>query len=518
MFWLNLIIDKTQSVCANAAQMLMNGIPSLIKPPLRTHSAHGLTGVGASRPVPRCLEGRGFSLAWLAVGSLLLAHAVWAAESPVPAGAVLWEKPAWLADLGLGVKESHDDNVMLLVEKAQGMPRQSSWITTVSPRIGADLAPLLGKDQAIRHLTVIYAPEFAIYHNLWTESFDAHRFTNAIAGQVENFSFSVNNGLTFVDGSSDGPTFKLPGTNTKEDYSVLAVSAVRERRLQVQDGLGVQMQYDAGQFFVRPTASFAYWDLMTVWHNNGTTAATGPVVPGYIDYVDRSDVNGGLDAGYKIEPDLALTLGYRYGHQYQQSFPKDINALAVNGLQAQASSDYQRVLVGVEGRPWSWLTLNVRGGPDFRAYGPAAPVDDRRPTVSYVDGSATAAIAANQSLSFTCKHWQWVSSIGRLPYVENVYSLTYHWNPTARLGCDVSGRFANQDYNCASPTLSKNFSLRNDAMYTFAIGASYAVTPNLSASLSYAYDLGRNLQDSVATDAYRQFDHQVVALGAKWKF
>jgi hypothetical protein len=41
-------------------------------------------------------------------------------------------------------------------------------------------------------------------------------------------------------------------------------------------------------------------------------------VTGYQNYVDRYDVNGGADFGYRVEPQLAVTLGYRYGHQYQE--------------------------------------------------------------------------------------------------------------------------------------------------------------------------------------------------------
>lgn len=430
-----------------------------------------------------------------------------------PAG--LLQKPDWLTEVSLAVKESYDDNVFMLANVQPGMPLESSWITTISPKVGFDFAPLLGQPSPIEKLSLVYAPDFGIYPNLSSETYGAQRITNAIAGKFGAASFTVDNGLAFIDGSDQGPTFRLP-SGKKEDYNVFAVTAARERRLQVQDGARVVLQYDAEKFFVRPTASLLFYDLMTAWHNNGS--GTGPATPGYINYVDRTDVNGGLDAGYKITPNLVATLGYRYGHQYQQSFPYNINTLQVNGQQAQSSSDYQRVLIGLEGRACEWLTLKLSGGPDFRAYNIAAPVDDRYPINYYDEAVVTAAIASNQSLSFGCKHWQWVSSIGRLPYAETCYMMAYHWNPLPKLGLDLSTKYADQDYTCGSAVLTKGASLRNDAMFTMAGGIGYALNPNLSASLTYSYDLGRNLQDSVATSEYRDFDHQVVSLGVKFGF
>jgi len=491
--------------------MLMNGKPSALRRAIQPSDP-----IGFADWLHHACRVRGAIVAGCTLVSAVAAPA--SNANTVTAPAPLWQKPAWLTDFGVGIKESYDNNVLMVVERGVTMPLQSSWITTVSPKLGFDFAPLVGHPETWQKLALVYAPEVGTYHDADAENYAAHKITNSIAARSGDFSFSVDNGFQFIDGNRSGPTFQLP-SGKKEDYSVLAVSAVRERRLQVQDALGVTLRYDAGKFFIRPAASLLYYDLMTDWHNGGM--GSGPSLPGYvgyINYVDRTDANGGLDAGLKVAANLAATVGYRYGHQYQQSLPAEINSLAVNGQQAQSSSDYQRLLLGLEGRPWEWLTVNLRAGPDFREYNLAAPVDDRRPVTYYSEGAVTAAVTANQSLSFSCKHWQWESSIGRLPYVENIYMLAYHWNPVRQLGFDVSGRFANQDYTCGSSKLSNGASLRNDAMYTFALGTTYLFTPNLSASLGYAYDLGRNLQDNGSAGDYRQFNHEVVSLGVKFRF
>ena len=128
-----------------------------------------------------------------------------------------------------------------------------------------------------------------------------------------------------------------------------ATCAPREHREQFNDRGTVAFQYDCDKWFVRPTASLLYYDMMTKKID----------VTGYQNYASRYDINGGPDFGYRVEPQMAVTLGYRYGHQYQEQF----------GFSPYSSpSDYQRVLVGIEGKPWKWLEMKLQGGPDFRSY------------------------------------------------------------------------------------------------------------------------------------------------------
>jgi opacity protein-like surface antigen len=56
--------------------------------------------------------------------------------------------------------------------------------------------------------------------------------------------------------------------------------------------------------------------------------------------------------------------------------------------------------------------------------------------------------------------------------------------------------------------------------YTVSAGVQYAFNANFSASLAYAYDFGRNGQDGLTAAAVqpREFDHQLVTLGAIFKF
>jgi opacity protein-like surface antigen len=475
----------------------------------------------------------GLSRTLIAASTILpLASAAFAADAPAAAVSTDWQKPAWLTDLSAGVKESYDDNVLLVADKNPGLNPQASWITTISPKVGFNFAPLLGDQKTLQTLSLVYAPDFNIYHDAASENYNAHKLANAIKGKTGDFSFALENAFLFNDGSSTAPTYAL-NQNTApapltglyqadKNRSAYATATARERRKQIQDRATVVLQYDVGKFFIRPTASLLYYDLMTDWQNGSAKGYKG-----YQNYVDRADVNGGLDLGYKVTDGMAVTVGYRYGHQYQQALPHSDDTLKVNGQQAQSSADYQRLLLGLEGKPLKWLTVKLAGGPEFRDYNSAAPVNNDHPVNYYGEASVSAAITTSQTLSFTYKHWQWVSSTGKLPYADNTYALAYHLNATKQLGLDLGAKYLFSDYTCGSTKLTGGTataagqSQRNDAMYSLSAGVSYAFTPHFSGSLGYAYDLGRNQQGNLPASGYagyRNFDHQLVSLGVQYKF
>jgi hypothetical protein len=428
----------------------------------------------------------------------------------IPAAAVLhsWQKPAWLADLSLSMKESYDDNVFLSGASQKFLPPsftlpkgsiaalkdRSSWVTAISPRAGVNFAPLLEGQQILQTLSLIYAPDFTVYHNQSSESYDAQRFGAAIKGTADTFSFSVDNTFTYIDGSKFGPTY--PGGFV----SAYSTAADRERRDQIQDRGTIAFQYDSPDWFVRPTAAILFYDLGTKQFN----------IPGYQNYSDRYDVNGGADFGYRIKPGLAVTTGYRYGCQYQQQF---------RFSPYSSSSDYHRVLPGIEGKPVKWLDVKIQGGPDFRNYransaSHITPVSDKNLITYYGEASLSATVSPNDVLAFKYKQWQWVSSCGKIPYFDSTYDLSYHRNVTSKLGLDLTGRFLSSDYTSGNISISR----RDDRQYTFAASLNYAFNSHVNASFTYALNLGRNAQDGITNPQTREFDQQLISIGAQYKF
>jgi len=431
-----------------------------------------------------------------------------ATTTPVPAG---WQKPAWLTDLAAGVKEGYDDNVLLV--SGHGLPIQSSWFTSVSPKVGLNLAPWLGNPQTVQTLTLGYAPEVNLYHEAPVENYTAHKATLAAKVKDGDFSFGLDNAFLYDEGSPVAETYALNQTSNQNDkYDNFFARAVpRERREQIQDRATLLGQEDWEHFFVRSTAALTYYGLDTYLFS--TSAAP---YKGYQNCPDRYDANGGVDVGYKVTSDLAVTLGYRYGQQHQQALPP------LAGLDTrESSSDYQRVLLGLEGKPWSWLKVKLAGGPDFRDYNPQAYVSDDHLTTYYGEAAVTATISPEQSVTVNYKQWQWVSANGVVPYFDSLYSLAYHWKATPKLDLSLGGRIQEADFTSGTDTAGSAPSLRDDRQYSVTAGITYAVNPHLSACLTYAHDLGANVLAGLPAamqPAYRDFEHQVVSLGLQYKF
>lgn len=429
-----------------------------------------------------------------------------AADKAPAAGANTITKPAWLSEMSLSIKESYDNNVYGIGVDQKFMPagvstlkNLDSWVTTVSPKVGLTFIPLLPKDTVFQTLSAGYAPEFVTFHNQSSENFNAHRFPVAVKAKSGNFSANLENAFSYIDGGKYGVSYP---NSLNSSYST---AFSRERREQLQDKGKISFRYDQEKWFARPTASTAFYDLQTV--KRATTT-----VEGYQNYADRYDVNGGLDLGYKLNPDLALVAGYRYGHQYQEQYWFDAANLS-------SPSDYQRALVGVEGKIFSWLKMEVLGGPDFRNYEDnspthTTPVSNPHMTTYYTEGTATAEITPRDVLAFQCKLYQWVSSTGKNPYFESTYELSYRRKITSQLSGDFRLRMGSSDYTTANTASG----LRDDRMFTLGAGLKYAFTSHLSADLAYMFDMGRNAQDYVVNPETRDIDHHVISFGGSLKF
>jgi hypothetical protein len=428
----------------------------------------------------------------------------------------VFTKPDWLPQLSLGVSEGHDDN--LLGVSGNGLKPQSSWYTTISPAIGFNFAPLLGNQAPFQALSLNYTPDFAFYHEAPAENYDAHRFGAAIKGAVDDFSFSLTNGFLYNDGSKIAPTYALnqlsgAAANQFDKFrNQFANTPERDRRNQIQEHEATVLQYDVDKAFIRAVSSLLDYNMDSVFHNTSIAPYKG-----YQNYVDRSDVNGGADLGYRVTTNVALTLGYRYGSQFQQQFPKSISSDS-----HYSSSTYQQGLFGLETKPFNWLSAKLAGGPDFRDYNPQTPVYDLHPTKYYGEAAVTATITSSQSLTFNYKQWNWVSATGYVPEFDSSYILNYHWNATRQWGFDLGGQLLEADYTGGYDKAGTAPSVRSDRLYSLAPGVTYAFTPHLSTTVSYDLDAGNNelytIPSSEHAAAYKNFIRQVVSVGLLYKF
>jgi hypothetical protein len=491
------------------------GIAAIFGPLLAStgSAADAATATTVANP-PTAASAAATTNATASASAVTSTNATTAADAPK--ASALFQKPAWLTDLSVGVKESYDDNVYLAGVNPVSKPipeggvlaekNHSSFVTTVSPKVGVNFAPLLTNQKTFQALTFSYAPDFVTYHDADTESYNNHRIANTVKGQVEDFSFNLDNTFNYIDGSKYGASY-TSGLNA------YGTGNLRERREQLQDRSTFTLKYDQEKWFVRPTASLLYYDL-------DSKQLAG--YSGYQNYSDRYDVNGGADLGYKLTPDLAVTLGYRDGAQYQQKY-----STAIDPYGRSASSDYQRVLVGIEGKPFSWLVAKIQGGPDFRNYDDSAPVSNYNPIKYYGEASLTATLTKQDTLSFNYRQWEWVSSTGEVPYLDSTYDLNYKHKFNDQLSGNLGARLLGSDYTSGLAVTGGQpghyvgtTNARNDLLYTLSAGVQYAFNANFSASLAYSYDLGRNGEDGLSDVAVqaREFNHQLITLGATFKF
>jgi hypothetical protein len=427
-----------------------------------------------------------------------------------PAWAEDLTKPAWLSDCSVNIKESYDNNVFLSgvnTPPAYTVPAGSvaalkdsfSWITTVSPKVGVNLAPLLGLTNQPTQLTLAYAPDFVIYHDQGSESYDAHRVLATIKSGDEAVRVNADNNFTYVDGNRYGPLY--PGNL----YSGFGAIADRARRRQILETANFSLQFNFEKVFFRPAAALIYNDMMTEQLNTAL-----PKNVGYQNYADRTDVNGGADVGYKITDDFAATIGYRHGQQYQQQY---------SFSDYSSDNTYNRVLFGCEGKPWKWLEVKFTGGPDFRNYegnsaGHVTPVKDLNMTKYYGEGLATATLTEKDSLTAKYKYWQWLAGTGKVPYTDSSYELNYHRQVLPKLGLDLGGKFMSWDFNDATPSVCH----RHDLQYTWSGGLTYTLNRYVSFNAGSTFNWGRNDESGVVKPGTREYDEQLFTFGTTVKF
>jgi len=431
------------------------------------------------------------------------------------AGFTGWTKPAWLSDLSFGIKESYDDNLMRV--SGHGLPTEASWVDVLSFKLGLNLASWVAADPGtIQKFSLIYQPDRAIYNQASNEDFTAHRVNTTLKGKSGDLTFSFDDAFLYNDGSKLAPIYALNQLSGKEANqndkyrNSLAHAPERERHNQYQDRYTAFLQYDTQYLFFRPISSLNLIDMETYLFNTSKAPYEG-----YQDWVNRYDVNAGGDLGFKVAPNWAITLGYRYGYQYQEQFSK-----AINSDQHFSSNHYQRVLLGLEGK-LDWLTVKLAAGPDFREFNPNTPITDLHTTRYYGEAALIANFSQSQSLTFNYKDYIFVSSTGLVPYEEYTYSLLYHWSATKQLGFDVGAKLFQHNYTLGDDLAGSAPSLRDDFDYEGLGGVTYAITPHLIASVTYNYDDGRNGLSTLPAKyapSYRHFEEGVFAAGLQYRF
>ena len=416
--------------------------------------------------------------------------------------------PAWNVDLTL--KETYDNNVYIqdttplpanvTAAANAGLhavtPLKSSFVTTIIPRLGLSYQPC-----EVFGMTALYAPEIALYSSAEDEDYAAHKVTLNFTGKIKDITWELLNSPTFIQGTAVGPTFARP-----DDCPAIGGIPLRDRREQFVFRNTFRVKVPFGSWFFRPTATSYYHDFLTEQRLNTDPAYS------YENYLDRQDVNGGVDVGYDVGRKTYLVVGYRYGRQDQFIGPNAANTAFTD---SPYDSSYHRILVGIEGSPVSWLKIAALGGPEIRSWADGTPAGfDRNRQLYWVDASATLMPDKNDSIVVMFRRFEQPAFSSQSVYEDITYGATWkhkfndHWMANAGFQLYIG--------DWQEPVN------RNDWIYTPGAGLSYTYNQHLSAELSWSYDL---IDSKVSTSApgasfadSREYSRNMASVALKYTF
>lgn len=386
----------------------------------------------------------------------------------------------WSFSASLSAKETFDSNVYL--QELGPDADKESFVTTIIPSVGVAY-----KGTHALGITLSYAPEINRFHSESSESFVLHRAGLNFSGKANQTTWELVNGLIVIDGDDEGLIYVAPG-----DVPAAGGPAIRDRRDAIIYRGGFKLTHSFERWFIRPAVSAYVHDFRTA---QKTT-------PGYLNFVDRSDFNGGADAGFDIGKNTYVVAGYRYGAQDQDQLFPEINP-------ARYDNSYHRALFGVEGKPRSWLKLAVSLGPEFRTYGDDVPANfsQKHRTYLYVDSVITLTPSKADTITLSAKRFEQPGFGGRSTYDDCTYSVNWLRKLTDKLTVGLGGR--------AYQTHFLKPAVRNDWIYTGNVLASYAFTKQFSGEISYAYDDARS---EISSKPGREYTRHVGAIGLKYVF
>lgn len=399
------------------------------------------------------------------------------AQSPATIGASPSPKPRdWRFIANITASESFDSNVFL--QDTTSLAHRQSFVTSVAPSVGAEWTP--GPELLV---AASYSPEIVRYHAEPTENHNDHRGNLNFVGRLGDASYEVLNSVTWIDGSKTGPTFSgVCGAPS------IGGIPIRDRRAAINLKESFKLQYPIGDWFIRPISAWYMNDYLTD-HSSA---------PGYLNYADRADMNGGVDFGYKVFEKTYVVMGYRCGHQDQQ-------ACLTSPL--EYSNDYHRMLFGAEGSPLPWLKFSLLAGPEFRRFGPNVAVGfDRNQDQLFVDFTATLTLGKDDVVKLTSNRYTRPAYTGRNQLQEFICEAT--WNH--KFDNAWSGSLGFTSYLADYAPVA-----RNDAIYTPTVGLTYQFNKHLSADLRYSFD--GTVSEVPATEG-REYTRHLTRLGVRYLF
>lgn len=403
----------------------------------------------------------------------------------------------------LTAKETFDSNVYIQDEQpaaanaaaanAAGLdvvqPKQESFVTALTPRAGLDYRPCPAFTAS-----VAYAPDVVFYEGAPDENYVAHRGLINLGGKVGSATWDLANTLIYTDGGDQGPVFARPS-----EIPAVGGIPLRDRREAFVFRNGFKLTQPFGKWFLRPVAAAYVHDFKTDQRLNTDKRFI------YENYLDRQDINGGLDVGFRVAEKTHVILGYRYGQQDQFVGPNAANSAFTD---SPYDSAYHRFLVGVEGTPAPWLKLAALAGPDVRIWADGTPANfDRNELLYFIDAVATFLPTKKDAVSITWRRYEQPAFSSQSVYEDITYDLVWKHKFDARFA--TSAGFRTYLGNWQAPAK------REDWIYTPSASVTYNICKNLTAELAYSYDW---VDSPISNTDGREFTRHLGSLLVRWTY
>lgn len=414
---------------------------------------------------------------WVGCLQTVLAVSCLSAVAQTAAPSVAAPAKSWKPSASISVREAYDSNVYM--QRTTDRADQGAFVTGITPTVG-----LTWKPADAFNVTASYAPEVSFYHGESSEDNVAHRGIANFSGKLEKVKYEFNNALTFVNGDDLSPTYTGVGGS-----AIIGGMPLLERRDQFLVRQSLKVTVPIEKWFVRPLLTTYLHDFQT---EHRTTA-------GYQNYVDRSDIGGGLDLGRSVTDKLAVFVGYRYGVQDQDKSP--VSAF-------QYDNTYHRAVVGVEGIVNSWLKLTLQAGPDFRDFTSTVPAtfDDDEVRL-YLDGTVTLTLSKADAVNLTAKRFVLPGYGGGSLFEATTYDVSWKHKFNDKWSAGLTGRAHNWDF--AKPVV------RDEWWYGAGVTATYTLNPHWSFDAGYELAV---VESEISNTPGREATRHLVSLSARYSF
>ncbi|MDD3178963.1 MAG: hypothetical protein PHQ04_01285 [Opitutaceae bacterium] len=379
------------------------------------------------------------------------------------------EPAAQALKVAVGFEQAYDTDVFRMDQGPLG--DRGSAVTTLSAQVSGTLPC---------GIAASYAPMAAWYWSDSSEDNMRHVGTFSGKGEVAAANWEASTQTTYVDGSRQAPAFGL-------GHSCFTIAQGRERREQWQNRSSLAVRVDGPVGFVRAAGAFAGYDLRTV-----QSAAAG-----YDNYVDRYDIQGGVDAGCAGKGRPTFWLGYRHGYQFQD---RD------GGRPSDRSNHYDRLVFGVEGQLAPWLKIAVQAGPDYHHYA-SGSAGHRYLTRLFADASATLRVAPGDTVQLTTKHFQWVSSTGFASYNDVSCQTVWKHDFSQSISVTIGGKALAGLYDGI---------VRKDWIYAGTAGVTWRADAQWEWVFGYMHEIGHDA--SALNDPNREWRRDLTSIGLTWKY